>query len=175
MVGSASDVPGLDEHLKAPPDAAISEARQRKHLQTLGGVLENLNHLSSEADHLVATTHQSAVRNVRNAIIALACLGVLIIFAGAAIGTQQYKHVMRPLGSFREGVRTVASGGLSTRVPESGDREFLELAADFNAMAQELESLYRGLEEKVAIKSPELVQSERWPASDFSRRASRTR
>src|SRR5205807_1065265 len=46
-------------------------------------------------------------------------------------------------------------------VEPRGPAEFAELAEDFNRMARELEALYRDLEQKVAIKSRELVRSER--------------
>lgn len=149
------------------PDATVPAARHRDHLRLLGGVLENLNNLAVEADLLVANTHNRAARNVRNTIIALAVLGAVVILAGIYVGVRQYQHIMRPLSALRQGVRTVASGGLSTHIPETGDTEFLELAADFNRMAQELDGLYRGLEEKVAIKSRELVQSERLASVGF--------
>lgn len=140
---------------------------RQAHAAAIGYILEDLNHLASEADTLVGKTQQSAARNVRNTIVAIAILAVVVTSAGLLISVRQYRDVVLPLRSLRDGVRTVASGSFSKRVPEIGDIEFLELARDFNTMAQELDGLYRCLEEKVEAKSRELVQSERLASVGF--------
>lgn len=149
------------------PAPALNAEMSRAHMRDLGNVLSDLNRLAVDADHLVAATQHHATRIVRNTIIALAALGSIVVIVGTLIAVSQYRRVMRPLGALRHGVRTLASGSLSTRVPEIGDLEFMELAADFNRMAHELDALYRGLEEKVAAKSRELVQSERLASVGF--------
>lgn len=150
---------------------AATNASDRDHrgkrLVAISHVLEDLNRLAGEADDLVAKTHTHAAANVRNTIAAIAMLFILITVAGLFISIRQYRDVMVPLRMLREAVRTIASGSFSQRVPETGDSEFLELSRDFNRMAGELDSLYRGLEEKVAIKSRELVQSERLASVGF--------
>ena len=65
---------------------------------------------------------------------------------------------MRELGS---SVRQFAAGSLANRIDLRAPAEFIALAEDFNRMARELDSLYRDLEQKVALKSRELVRSER--------------
>jgi signal transduction histidine kinase len=65
-------------------------------------------------------------------------------------------------------VRQVAAGQFTQRIPTEGDeREFAELAVEFNRMAEELDGLYRSLEDKVIAKSKELLRSERLASVGF--------
>jgi two-component system nitrate/nitrite sensor histidine kinase NarX len=61
---------------------------------------------------------------------------------------------MGPLARLGAGARTIAGGQFSQRVEVRGRDEIALLAADFNHMADQLDSLYRDLERKVADKSP---------------------
>ena len=99
-----------------------------------------------------------------------------LIIAGVLAGTVilgtissifQYRAVVLPLQRLREGVRRVAAAQFSGTVDERGDKEFVELAGEFNRMAAELESFYQKLEEKVVAKSRELVRSERLASVGF--------
>jgi signal transduction histidine kinase len=62
--------------------------------------------------------------------------GLIFVLAGAFVSAR----FVKPLRALSQGVRSVASGDFSQRVPETGDRETVELAARFNAMAGELEA-----------------------------------
>jgi len=79
----------------------------------------------------------------------------------------QYRGVMRPLEHLRAGVRRVAAAQFNGAIQEKGGKEFVDLANDFNAMAAELDSFYRKLEDKVNEKSRELVRSERLASVGF--------
>src|SRR4029077_3174337 len=72
-----------------------------------------------------------------------------------------------PLRTLGQAVRAVAAGRFGSPIDEAGDREFALLARDFNRMATDLEELYRHLEQKVQIKSRELVRSERLASVGF--------
>jgi signal transduction histidine kinase len=61
---------------------------------------------------------------------------LIFVLAGAFVSAR----FVKPLRALSKGVRSVASGDFSQRVPESGDKETVELAARFNAMAAELEA-----------------------------------
>ena len=130
-------------------------------------VLANIHHLAADADALVGKLQGRAARNVRNTLLTISGVFAAVILAAVVISVRQYRGVMRPLNALRQGVRTMASGNFTSRVAEDGDREFADLAHDYNRMAQELDGLYRGLEEKVAAKSRELVQSERLASVGF--------
>jgi signal transduction histidine kinase len=136
-------------------------------LKLLHESTRKLETLIADADALIAETHRMAARDVRNTILVISALGCMVVAVGVMIAVRQYERIVRPLSRLRHAVRTVASGGLSTRVLETGDTEFRELATDFNRMAKELDTLYASLEEKVALKSRELVQSERLASVGF--------
>ncbi len=70
--------------------------------------------------------------------IALASVaGLLSLLVGMSIS----RRMTEPLRNLTGGVRAVASGDYSARVPEEGGREIEELAVGFNAMTAQLESL----------------------------------
>jgi signal transduction histidine kinase len=95
-------------------------------------------------------------------------VGAVVVIGGAIIGIRQYRSVMRPIARLSDGVRSIATGNFSRRINTVGDdREFAELGRDFNRMATELESLYRELDQKVAIKSRQLLRSERLASVGF--------
>jgi signal transduction histidine kinase len=82
------------------------------------------------------------------------------------LGLWQYRSVLKPLNRLSGAVRRVARGQFGVRILEGGmptgdDNEFARLAADFNRMADQLDSFYKDLEQKVAEKSKELIRSER--------------
>jgi signal transduction histidine kinase len=61
--------------------------------------------------------------------------GLIFVLAGALVAAR----LVKPLRALSRGVRSVAAGDFSQRVPETGDKETVELASRFNAMAAELE------------------------------------
>ncbi len=87
--------------------------------------------------------------------------GALFLVA-VLINLSQYRSIVAPLQRLREGVHNLAAGRFPRQpLKVSGDREFVDLANDFNTMASELARFYGQLEEMVAGKSKELVRSER--------------
>ena len=104
---------------------------------------------------------QAANVRWRQTITLMAIVSVTAVLASIALGILQYKSVIIPLHRLGEAARTMAGGKFNHRVASHGSTEFIELAKDFNGMANELETLYRELEQKVESKSKELVRSER--------------
>jgi len=64
--------------------------------------------------------------------------------------------VIHPLKRLRAALRQVEAGDFSARVEVDSHREFAELAAGFNHMAQRLQGLYHGLELQVQAKTRDL-------------------
>lgn len=84
-----------------------------------------------------------------------------------AVGVWQYMAVMNPLRRLGRGVRLLALGQFGSELKATGDREFVALSDDFNRMANELQTLYRDLEDKVRLRSAQLAQSERLASVGF--------
>ncbi|MDB5376713.1 MAG: two-component sensor histidine kinase [Rubritepida sp.] len=63
--------------------------------------------------------------------------GLLSLMVGLLLS----KHMTGPLRALSHGLRHVREGDYKATVPVSGDREFAELAAGFNSMAAQLDSL----------------------------------
>jgi two-component system NtrC family sensor kinase len=63
--------------------------------------------------------------------------------------------------SLTEGARRFAAGEFDRRITATGDAEFVELAGDFNRMADELQLIYRDLEDRVCAASRDLARAER--------------
>ncbi len=108
-----------------------------------------------------------AVVKLRDGMLIVGGIILLTLIGAAVTGYVQYREVMVPLNRLREGVRHVAAAQFSERLEESGQKEFAELAVEFNRMAAELDSFYKTLEEKVEAKSRELVRSERLASVGF--------
>ncbi len=117
--------------------------------------------LASEIRSRIQKSQDDADHKRHATIVLMASLSAGVVIAAVAIGIYQYRGVIKPLNRLGEGVRDIAGGSFTRRMKVEGDTEFASLAKDFNRMAAELDSLYRELEQKVAVKSRELVRSER--------------
>jgi len=135
-----------------------------------GPINSALNVLAAELSDISARIETIELRADRKRdrvvvwVTATAGVGVLLAII---VGVWQYLAVMRPLRRLQRGVERLASGDFADRLKASGDREFAQLANDFNRMADELATLYRELEDKVRLRSAQLAQSERLASVGF--------
>lgn len=114
--------------------------------------------ITSEA---MATAERFTRRNQEETIASIILVIALVMISAMLVAVWQYRAVIGPLWRLRRGVRHIALGRFDMRLVAEGDRDFAELADDFNRMADELQTVYADLEEKVESKSRELVRSER--------------
>lgn len=114
--------------------------------------------ITSEA---MATAERFTRRNQEETIASIILVIALVMVSALLVAVWQYRAVIGPLWRLRRGVRHIALGRFDMRLVAEGDRDFAELADDFNRMADELQTVYTDLEEKVESKSRELVRSER--------------
>ncbi len=133
-------------------------------LDTAIGVLD---HLGVIMDALIAAMQKAATQTLQQTILVVAALAVVIVLVAIAINVSQYRSVMTPLARLRDSARNIASGNFQERVEVPRDREFADVAIEFNRMSEELHALYRNLEERVRTKSRELVRSERLASVGF--------
>jgi signal transduction histidine kinase len=110
----------------------------------------------------VNRTELTSEQDLRLAITVVGGLAGVILLAMAGLSAWQYRRITVPLRKLAASSRKLAGGDFAARCDVSnGDREFAELGADFNRMADELTAFYQQLERMVADKSRELVRAER--------------
>ncbi|MBL8305055.1 MAG: type IV pili methyl-accepting chemotaxis transducer N-terminal domain-containing protein [Rubrivivax sp.] len=80
-------------------------------------------------------------------------LMALALASAVALLYSAYLFVFNPLARLQAGLARVRGGDLSARVDVDGDDEFGALSDGFNRMAETLQGLYQGLEERVREKT----------------------
>jgi two-component system NtrC family sensor kinase len=108
-----------------------------------------------------------ARQRTTTAVVITGGAGLAIVLVAMAVGIMQHRGVVRPIARIEAGVERFASGDFQQRLPATGDEELAALARQFNTMADELESLYRDLEQRVRKQSRQLVQAERLASVGF--------
>jgi two-component system, NarL family, nitrate/nitrite sensor histidine kinase NarX len=89
---------------------------------------------------------------LQTAVLALAVTG------GATLLVTGYRFVLEPVSQLKRAIERLQGGDFSARVGGSSNDEFGTLAAGFNDLADDLQSMYRNLEAKVAEKTSELQE-----------------
>jgi two-component system, NtrC family, sensor kinase len=120
-----------------------------------------LNQLTAAIRGAIAERQQHVERERRVTLGVVLALAVVVITAAIGVGLRQHRAVIHPLRRLEHGVRRVAGGDFAATLEPFTDAEFNALGRDFNAMAAQLGLLYRDLERQVALKSKELVRSQR--------------
>ncbi len=78
---------------------------------------------------------------LRILLVALAAAGVVTTVLGAAVGRSASARSLRPLTGVSRAAMAIASGALSTRLPEAtGDPDLAGLTSSFNQMVDQLET-----------------------------------
>lgn len=139
--------------------AAVTGAIQR--------VRADLEALAAEGDQAVQDAYSRGSNALRGSILTLLGIGLIAVGVTLASGVCQYRSVMPPLARMRDRVREIASGRFDQRLADRGKDEFADLARDFNRMVAELEALYANLEQRVEVKSRQLVRSERLASAGY--------
>ena len=142
------------------PEAARSPVATREgafRIDTIRARLDGLltNEVTLASADANASKH-AASRAVRIGIAALTTAALLLMLYALFL----VRWIAVPVQSVAEGASRVASGDLSTRLPERGAAEIRSLTTAFNAMARSLEQKQRELE----AEKEELRHSERLKA-----------
>ncbi len=130
-------------------------------LTSLNPILAQVAGAAAEMKAQIVAHREAAYSHLLTTIGVLAGLTLVMIAAAIYIGVRQYRSVVIPLRRIEDAVRRIAEGHFDVRVPVTGDREFAQLAERFNRTTEQLEQLYRDLEEQVNSKSNQLVRSQR--------------
>jgi two-component system, NtrC family, sensor kinase len=142
------------------PDSGSGDALLREQ-SLVNDALGQFAMLSAQIRTTIVGREEQANQERQLTLLLVVGLSAAVVIVAVTIGARQYRGVVEPLDRLSESVRRFASGEFSERIGVEKDREFAALASDFNHMASQLETLYRDLEDKVEIKSRELVRSER--------------
>jgi signal transduction histidine kinase len=137
--------------------AARAPVATKEGLFRISTIRNRLSHLLASEDELAsertASAKRESTRAVRLGIAALGGAAALLLLFGIFLA----KGIVRPVRTVAEGASRVAAGDLTTRLPESGAAEILDLTRAFNSMASSLDQGKRQLESQ----NEELRQSER--------------
>jgi signal transduction histidine kinase len=152
--------------------AALGEQDDRVDptLRVLGPINTAINRLAVEIDDTaerIEAIETNATDHRRRVVWWVGVTAALAAVLAIVVGVWQYAAVMRPLRRLQRGVERLAAGDFAQRLRSAGDREFVQLADDFNQMADDLAALYQQLEDKVRLRSAQLAQSERLASVGF--------
>lgn len=158
---------GALAHLRVWIEMRPLEVPSPIQVAALEPVYHDLNRLAGAINREIAQSQHAASEKRRATIAAVGTVSACIVFGAILLGVLQYRSVTSPLNRLGRGVRRFARGSFDPRIRPEGYTEFIALAHDLNHMAGELQELYQQLEEKVAVKSRELVRSERLASVGF--------
>ena len=122
---------------------------------------ETLPEFVAKADTLVRMIEQD---NAGKTTMLRLSQGVLAAIASAgtlAMIYLLYLWIISPVLRLRDGLQRMAAREFSTRLPVESRDEFGVLARGFNRMADELQGLYTGLEQRVEQKTAQLAAQNR--------------
>ena len=131
-------------HAPAQPDAAALRAQAADFVADIDALVGAVEaHMSrwTALQHLLQT----------------AVLG-LALAAGAALLLTGYRFVLEPLSQLKRAIERLQGGDFDTRIQPRSNDEFSTVAAGFNQLAGQLQSVYRNLEAKVAEKTSQLQE-----------------
>ena len=113
---------------------------------------------AAHIDHFVAGIEAhlarwtSLMHLLQIALMALAVLGAaVLLYTG-------HLFVLEPVGLLKQAIHRIQGGDLGARVARTTSDEFGTLAAGFNDMAGQLQSMYRSLEVRVQEKTAQLEE-----------------
>ena len=83
---------------------------------------------------------------------------VLAVAGGITLLLTGYRFVLEPVSQLKRAIERLQGGDFGARVGSTSHDEFGTLAAGFDELAGHLQSMYRNLEAKVAVKTSELQE-----------------
>jgi signal transduction histidine kinase len=120
-----------------------------------------LSAVSADVRRSVVDAQTAADRRQVAAVRLVAALCAAVAAVAVAVGVHQYYRVVTPVRRLATEARRLATGQFEPRIAPIGDAEFVALAIEFNRMADDLQQIYRDLEDRVRAASRELARSER--------------
>ena len=100
---------------------------------------------------------EGPIRNSGWTMLGLLVLGAALASAGIWFST---RRALRPIRDLNAGAQRIASGDFDYTIPANTGDEVQELSQQFNVMASALKESYAELEERVALRTRELAESD---------------
>ena len=100
---------------------------------------------------------EGPIRNSSWTVLGLLVLGAALASAGIWFST---RRALRPVRDLNAGAQRIASGDFDYTIPANTGDEVQELSQQFNVMARALKESYAELEERVALRTRELAESD---------------
>ncbi|WMD22440.1 type IV pili methyl-accepting chemotaxis transducer N-terminal domain-containing protein [Achromobacter seleniivolatilans] len=123
--------------------------------------LETLPEFVSRADTLVRMIEQDNAGKTTSLRLSQGVLAAIASAGTLAMIYLLYLWIIAPVLRLRDGLQRMADREFSTRLPVESQDEFGVLARGYNRMADELQDLYTGLEQRVELKTAQLAAQNR--------------
>lgn len=123
--------------------------------------LETLPDFVARADTLVRMIEQDNAGKTTSLRLSQGVLAAIASAGTLAMIYLLYLWIISPVLRLRDGLQRMAAREFSTRLPVESRDEFGVLARGFNRMADELQGLYAGLEQRVGEKTAQLAAQNR--------------
>jgi two-component system nitrate/nitrite sensor histidine kinase NarX len=123
--------------------------------------LETLPDFVARADALVRMIEQDNAGKTTSLRLSQGVLAAIASAGTLAMIYLLYLWIISPVLRLRDGLQRMAAREFSTRLPVESRDEFGVLARGFNRMADELQGLYTGLEQRVGEKTAQLAAQNR--------------
>lgn len=123
-----------------------------------GPYLRSLPGLVNRADRLVTLIERDNAGKTAALRLAQGGLALLAVIGTMTMIYLLYLWIIAPVLRLRDGLQRMADHEFSTRLPVESRDELGSLAAGYNRMADELESLYSDLEQRVEEKTHQLAR-----------------
>ena len=127
-------------------------------LATSADMLSETGAFVSNIDALVIAIESHMARWTSLLYLLQVSMLTMAIVGAAILIYTGYVFVLEPVGQLKQAIEEIQSGNFDARVEHASSDEFGTLAEGFNGMADNLQSLYRNLEHKVAEKTAELEE-----------------
>ncbi len=136
-------LPGVDRH----PVVHHNEL-----LSVIDAFVDNINTMVAQ---LEADTEANI--HLMRSILGVALFLIVVVLSASIYVVN--RNVLSPLRALVDNATRIARGDFGARVSDPREDELGQLGQSFNAMAEELSKLYRGLEQRVAEKTAALTRS----------------
>lgn len=123
--------------------------------------LQTLPEFVSRADTLVRMIEQDNAGKTTSLRLSQGILAAIASAGTLAMIYLLYLWIIAPVLRLRDGLKRMAEREFSTRLPVESQDEFGLLARGYNRMADELQDLYTGLEQRVEHKTAQLAAQNR--------------